>query len=345
MIPQPHFVQIDEDGYFKMDDLRVADVDSGREWLANIEMQQGRAITQIDGVPIYVEAFDEPYIALDLSPKEAGWHATMPYGHTEPVELETLSLDEWDRFHGRTKRGIPFVLSRAAQARFFEALDAYDDDWIEALGRRYETKPWLIENPDANASDWWSELYRGNEARWDKNAPSPALSLLVPQLKLQRSRILVLGCGQGHDAAWFAQAGHLVTGIDFSDEAIARAKATYGHVHDLTFIKGDAFRLPPSMDGAFDIVFEHTLYCAISPERRNELVKAWRRALVETGHLMGVFFTFDKPMGPPFGGSEWELRSRLAKSFRPLYWQRLRNSIPERLGTELYVYADKRQLL
>ncbi|MES2965569.1 MAG: class I SAM-dependent methyltransferase, partial [Bdellovibrionota bacterium] len=131
----------------------------------------------------------------------------------------------------------------------------------------------------------------------------------------------------------------------FSEEAIARAKATYGHLPDLTFIKGDAFHLPPSMDQAFDIVFEHTLYCAISPDRRNELVRAWRRALVETGHVMGVFFAFDKPAGPPFGGSEWEIRARLLKTFRSLYWQRLKNSTEARLGIELFVYAQKRSAL
>lgn len=341
MNPQPRFIQIDEDGYFKMDDLRVADAETGRAWLASIEMDRGRAITRMDGASVVVESFDDPYVALDLSAKDASWHVTMPYGHSEPVDLESLRLDEWDRFHGHTKRGVPFVLSRPAQARFFETLDEYDDDSITVHGRRIEMRPWLDENPDADRSGWWTGLYQGNEARWDQNGPAPALSLLVPQLKLQRSRILVLGCGRGHDAAWFAQAGHLVTAVDFSEEAIARAKELYGHLPDLTFVKGDAFALPPSMDQAFDIVFEHTLYCAISPSRRNDLVKAWRRALVDTGHVMGVFFAFDKPFGPPFGGSEWEIRQRLTKTFRPLYWQRLRNSIPDRLGIELFVYAQK----
>ncbi|MES2964239.1 MAG: class I SAM-dependent methyltransferase, partial [Bdellovibrionota bacterium] len=201
MIPTPRFVQLDEDGYFMMDGLRVADAEIGRRWLASIEMHQGRAITQMEGLPVFIEAFDEPYMVLDLEAKEAGWHATMPYGHTEPVDLETLTLDEWDRFHGRTRRGIPFVLSRAAQARFFESLDEFDDDSIVAHGRRFEMKPWLNAYAESNLPDWWSGLYKGEEARWDQKGPAPALALLVPQLKLSRSRILVLGCGPGHDAA------------------------------------------------------------------------------------------------------------------------------------------------
>ena len=337
----PRFIQIDEDGYFKVDGLRVADADTGREWLASIVMNDHRAVAQIDHQPVFAEAFDEPYIALDFSPASGSqWRATMPYGHSELAALETLKLDEWDRFHGRTERGVPFVLSRPAQARFFEGLDEFDDDSIVIDGRRIDIGPWLSGNPDAGRAQWWGDQYAKNEMRWDQSGPHPALPLLVPQLKLQKQRILVLGCGQGHDAAWFAQIGHLVTAVDFSHEAIDKAKL-YGHIHGLTFLQADALALPPAMDRSFDIVFEHTLYCAISPEKRNDLARAWRRALVETGHLMAVFFTFDKPFGPPFGGSEWEVRARTAKNFRPLYWQRLRDSKPARLGTELFVYAQK----
>jgi SAM-dependent methyltransferase len=106
-------------------------------------------------------------------------------------------------------------------------------------------------------------------------------------------------------------------------------------------MQADIFHLPAEMTGAFDMVFEHTCYCAISPSRRNELVRVWRRVLTEGGHVLGVFFTMDRPNGPPYGGSEWELRSRLGKTFRLLFWTRLRDSVSSRLGQELLVYAQK----
>ena len=172
----------------------------------------------------------------------------------------------------------------------------------------------------------------------------PALTKMAAAIKVQRSRILVLGCGRGHDAAWFARAGHIVTAVDYSEDAISEAKHLYGDVADLTFAREDALALPTKYTEAFDIVFDHTLYCAIDPARRGDLVKSWRKALTENGHLLGIFFCNEKQKGPPYGGSEWELRSRLNKQFRTLFWQRLKDSPKEnlsRLGSELFIYSQK----
>jgi SAM-dependent methyltransferase len=340
------FIQIDEEGYFKMDQLRVADAEAGREWLANLSIdEQGRAWVSMNQQRVLVEAFDEPYIALDIekpSLTEASWIITMPYGHRETTRLDTLTVDEWDRFHGRTERGVPFVLSRSAQARFFDLLDSFDDDSITFAGETIEMRPWLRETNEINDPSWWTDVYVKENAPWDLGAPSLALTTSAPQLKLTKCRVLVLGAGSGNDAAWFAEQGHIVTAMDFSEEAVARAKAKYGHLPTLTIEKRDVFELPSSMNGSFDLVFEHTLYCAISPARRPELVKVWRRVLADHGHLMGVFFTMDKLKGPPYGASEWEIRARLEKGFRPLYWNRLKESGREnRLGLELFVYAQK----
>ena len=340
------FIQIDEEDYFHMDGLRVADADAGRGWLSSLIVdRRGRFWIRMGEEFIFVEAFDEPYVALDV--KRTGTHAigawslTMPYGHEESFSLQSLSLDEWDRFHGRTSRGVPFVLSRSAQARFFNDVDDYDDDGIMVDGVRIATRPWLTENRDADKPDWWSHIYRTEEPRWDLAGPTPVLSQVVPQLKLQRSRVLVLGAGRGHDAAWFAEQGHIVTAVDFSEEAINAARAKYLHLPNLNFLQADVFHLPVEMNGNFDIVFEHTLYCAISPNRRADLARVWRRVLGENGHLLGIFETRDKVAGPPFGGSEWEVRSRLQKGFRPLYWMRLRVSKESRAGQEFFVYSQR----
>ena len=340
--PDVRFIQIDEEGYFKMDELRVADAEIGRVWLASLSMdERGIPWVRIDGTPILVEAFDEPYIALDIEKSAGGsWQITLPYGHREIADTTTFTLDEWDRFHGRTSRGVPFVLARAAQARLFDLVDEYDDDSVTIEGRRYEIRPWLEENPDVNRGDFWTNIYRTEEPRCELNAPAQGLVSLVPRLKLQRMRVLVPGAGTGNDAAWFAEHGHLVTAVDFSDEAVARAKLKYSHLPNLKFVQADIFEFAAKNPGAFDLVFEHTLYCAINPARRNELVQAWRRLLSENGLLTGVFFALDKQKGPPYGGSEWELRARL-KGFRHLYWTRLRDSLPRRLGHELFIHAEK----
>lgn len=335
------FIQIDEDGYFSSDGLRIADAEAGRAWLAALQQYEMRVWTRIENVDVIVEAFDAPYVALQIDHENDAWRVTMPYGHRENFSLETLSLDEWDRFHGRTERGIPFVLSRAAQASFFDGLDEYSDDWIEAGGVKYDIAPWLTPVSPSDRPDYWTNRYQQGQTGWDLAGPHPSLPRFASAVKIQRSRILILGCGRGHDAAWFARAGHIVTAFDYSEEALREARALYGDVTDLTFVQGDAFALPAKYDQQFDVVFDHTMYCAIDPTRRNDLVRVWRRALTENGHLLAIFFCSEKKNGPPYGGSEWELRARFEKQFRPLYWQRIKDSPPNRLGEELFVYSQK----
>jgi SAM-dependent methyltransferase len=152
----------------------------------------------------------------------------------------------------------------------------------------------------------------------------------------------VLGCGRGHDAAHLAQLGHIVTAIDSSEVAIEQACKLYGDIKNLAFIQADALQLPENLHNSFDLVFEHTLYCAIDPKDRNRLVRSWRQCLTPDGYLLGIFFAVETPLGPPFGGSEWEIETRLGDSFKSIYWTRWKKSNLKRIGTELIVYAQKK---
>lgn len=339
------YLPIDEEGYFHFDGRRVDDKDLGRKLLENIELvENDRYITQLEGVPAWVEAFDEPLIAKHVRSQggEGMFTIELSYGCEAGVSFKTLSIDEWDRIHGTTEKQIPFVLSRSAQFEFFDFLDEFDDDSITVKDQCYATPPWLMPAKQVNESSFWSNIYQTEQPGWEQGQESVALPAVLPQLKLNKSRVLVMGCGSGHDAAYFVRLGHMVTAVDFSDEAITRTRTNYGTLENLTILKADAFNLPPEMDGRFDLIFEHTCYCAISPDRRNDLVNVWKRALVPKGDLLGVFFVNEKRNGPPFGGSEWELRERLKSSFDFLFWTRWRLSQEKRKSKELVVYAKKK---
>ncbi len=336
------FVQIDEEGYFQMDELRVADIEIGRAMMQKLSVdERGRVRTEIQGEPMFVEAFDEPYVVKSVSKEAETWNLQLPYGFSESFDPKTLCLDEWDRFHGRSRRGLPFVFSRAAQNGFFNQVESFDDESVTMDGQVIKTEPWLLDNPDADKESFWTGIYQNEEPRWELNQPAPALVGILPRLKLQASRILVLGAGSANDAAYLAEQGHFVTAVDISPEAIHRAKSKYGHIANLKFLQADLFQLPSEMNQSFDLIFEHTCYCAIKPSRRNELVRTWRRLLSDNGFILGVFFAIEKRQGPPFGGSEWEVRARLGKGFRSLYWLRWRHSLESRQGMELLVYAQK----
>lgn len=339
------YLPLDEEGYFVFDGRRVDDEDLGRLLLKNLKQEDNRTRTSMDGQEAWVEAFDAPLIArhVRMGAKGSQGEIDLPYRSTAAFEFASLSVDEWDRFHGLTTDGIPFVFSRAAQVEFFDLLEAFDDDSVTIKGTRYDVPPWLDAHPEGRENPFWREIYQTQTPPWDLGQESPALPLILPQLKLSKSRVLVLGSGAGHDAAYFAKQGHSVTAVDFSPEAIAQAKQKYGSLENLKLVQEDIFKLPPAWNGSFDLVFEHTCYCAVTPERRNELVQVWRRMLHGQGHMLGVFFVMEKRFGPPFGGSEWELRERFKKHFEFLFWTRWRASVERRKGQELVVYAKKRE--
>ncbi|MCC7404141.1 MAG: methyltransferase domain-containing protein [Bdellovibrionales bacterium] len=338
------FTQIDEEGYFLSNGLRVTDEDYGRTLLAQIVREErGRCFLTIEGHQVWVEAFDEPLVAKQVEKRDGDeWELLFPYGYRAQFKLSTLSLDEWDRFHGSILSGVPFVMSRPAQSEFFRILDDYDDESITANGVVYQIPPWLLTEPEVNRAEFWSHRYQEKDTPWDLAEPTPVLVETLAKIKLPKSRILVPGCGAGNDAAYLARQGHVVTGFDFSPEAIRVAQERYGQIPHLEFQVADVFKLPDTFTNSFDVIFEHTCYCAVNPVRRNELIRVWKRVLVDGGHLLGVFFATDKRLGPPFGGSEWEVRERLKAHFEFLYWTRWRKSVPNRQGAELLVYARKR---
>lgn len=337
------FIALTENGFLLEGEAKIQDPERAQAVLKSLQIQENKIVTaQLDGEPVIVEVFDEPYIAHTIRFENEQWWLETAYHFRISFELKTLTTDEWDRFHGIAANGIPFVLSAEAQNQLFEAMDEFDDDSITWKGQKIPIAPYWSDHPEINQSKYWSQVYETEpNPGWNLNEPAQALQEMLPRLKLPKSRILVLGCGEGHDAALFAQEGHLVTAVDFSALALEKAKKKYANLK-IDWVEKDVFQLPREWIHKFDLVFEHTCFCAINPVRRNELTQVWSQMLHPQGQLMGIFFTMEKKEGPPYGASEWELRRRLDKKFDFLFWGRWRTSIPRRKGRELFVLARKR---
>lgn len=291
-----------------------------------------------------VEAFDQPYVAQQVYKNSAeDWEIELPYGIKKKLNLSQLKVDEWDRFHGKTPEDIPYVFSRKAQNEFFNLVTEFDDDGFSIGDETYTIESYYPTREDVRRDNFWSKIYKetNNQPGWDLNGPTPILKHIIPQLKIPKSRILVVGCGRGHDAFELAQRGNVVTAVDFSEEAIKEAKRLYPESENLKFLQADVFNLPEKYFGYFDIVFEHTLFCAIDPSKRNALVKVYKSMLADHGHLLGIFFTIDNMNHPPFGGTEWEYRERLKKHFQFFYWTKWKAETTRSAGVELIIYAKK----
>jgi SAM-dependent methyltransferase len=121
----------------------------------------------------------------------------------------------------------------------------------------------------------------------------------------------VPGCGTGYEVRCFAEQGHDVLGIDFSDEAIEAARRALGRFANRVR-KADFFTLP---EGPFDLAYERAFLCALP----RALWPEWGRRMAELvrpgGELAGFFYLDDSPRGPPFGVSRQGLRELLSGKF------------------------------
>ena len=125
-------------------------------------------------------------------------------------------------------------------------------------------------------------------------------------------RVLIPGCGTGYEVRAFAERGHDVLAIDFSDAALDAARRELGKLANLVR-KDDFFSL---QEKPFDVVYERAFLCALPRSRW----PAWGRRVAELlrpgGELVGLFYIDDNERGPPFGIARQELDSLLQEHFQ-----------------------------
>lgn len=326
------YLAIDEEGYWVFDGRRVEEDALGLELMNNIRIDEfGRCVTTHQGTPAWVEYFDAPLIAKHAKEGSGGrGEIDLPYRGRATFDFSTLSLDEWDRFHGRTLGdNRPFVFSRQAQTEFFDKLEEFDDESITMSGKKYPMPPWIDPSPVAASA--------GTAKQSRTELGSSVLTEVLPQIKLAKSRVLVVDALD--EAAHFASLGHMVTCVISVPEEFGRGQEMQRSYDSLSVLRGDAVKLPDNWQQRFDVVFDNGSFNRIDPRRRAHMVKTWRRLLAPGGHLLGVFLVGEKREGPTWGGSEWEMRERLKSGFDFLYWTRWRRSVEARKGLELVVYA------
>lgn len=189
----------------------------------------------------------------------------------------------------------------------------------------------------------WEDRYQTGDMPWEKGEPAPGLvDFLKGNADLPRGSVLVPGCGCGHDARAWARAGFQVTGLDLAPSAvrIAREK-TADEQHDkVEFVHGDFLEREPTE--TFDWIFEHTLYCAIDPDRREHYREAVLRWLKPGGYFIAIHYLIPDEDGPPFGTTAEEVQNRFSESFE-LVGSWVPRSYPNRTGLERMFWWRKRQ--
>jgi SAM-dependent methyltransferase len=187
---------------------------------------------------------------------------------------------------------------------------------------------------DSSMTDW-NLRYEQDDTPWDKGAAHPVLLDMFTHGALS-GRVLVPGCGTGHDVRELSRRGLTVVGLDVAPLALDRARL-HPPVGDETYVLGDLFDLPHEYRGTFDGAFEHTCFCAINPSMRERYVEAVASALKPGGRLLSVFFVNpdNDGQGPPFGCTKDELDGLFAGKFHLLEEHFEIRTFPERQGREL----------
>ena len=163
----------------------------------------------------------------------------------------------------------------------------------------------------------WDQSYQNNETPWERGEPAPPLVEYLESHSIS-GRVLVPGCGLGHDVRLVASMGCDALGVDLSETALNRARAYKDPEQgSVSYQLADMLDANNGIRGAsFDYVFEHTCFCAIDPGLRKDYVNAVQRYLKPRGYFLAILFTnLDDPEGPPFATSHAEVENLYSPVF------------------------------
>jgi SAM-dependent methyltransferase len=137
----------------------------------------------------------------------------------------------------------------------------------------------------------FENLYDG-QAPWDIGKPQEAFAAVADRIS---SPVLDAGCGTGEHALFFAARGHRVTGIDFVEEALRRARAKAAERGlAVEFLVKDATALG-DWDERFASVIDCGLFHCFSDDDRRRYVRGLAQVVEPGGRLFLMCFSDEEP--------------------------------------------------
>ena len=191
-------------------------------------------------------------------------------------------------------------------------------------------------------AEYWQAIYDEGDLGWDKGVPAPPLVRAFSQSPLKPGgRVLVPGCGLGHEVFHLARLGFQVTAVDFASGAIAALNERIGEL-PIEALQRDLFRLDQDYKTYFDAVLEHTCFCAIPVDMRDAYARVMHSVLANEGRLVGLFYETDKEDGPPFRTTRSDIEQHFSCLFEIESIEQPSDSFENRQGKEWLVKMIKR---
>jgi hypothetical protein len=191
---------------------------------------------------------------------------------------------------------------------------------------------------DPLSPQFWDERFARSFTPWDRGGVPQALRAFVS--RSPRPLVsLIPGCGSAYELVHLCEAGWDAFAIDFSPEAVARAKLSAGQWAERVE-EADFFAWQPPRP--LELIYECAFLCALPPAMRPRVVARWAELLPPGGRLAGFFFFDQTVKGPPFGIDREGLAALLAPYFECVEDSPVADSIPIFAGKERWMVWQRR---
>ncbi|HVL59394.1 MAG TPA: methyltransferase domain-containing protein [Burkholderiaceae bacterium] len=184
--------------------------------------------------------------------------------------------------------------------------------------------------------EFWQQRFESRDIPWDRGSASPRLVHLLESGRLASEparpcRILVPGCGSGHEVELLARSGFRVVAIDYAPAAVEQTRQRLqrlmqspdgARLVSAEVVQADV--LAWSAPAPFDAVYEQTCLCALHPDHWIAYASQLRAWLRPGGVLHALFMQALRPqaapgelLGPPYHCDLTAMRALFASS----HWQ------------------------
>lgn len=199
---------------------------------------------------------------------------------------------------------------RVSRLKRVEAIQICYDDHMQEINR-----------------DYWEKMYEMplEELPWEIKEAPQELKAYIEANRSEGGSALDAGCGTGNFSVYLAKNGYTVTGIDYSDKALAIArKNNEEFMLPITYIRADLTDLEGAVGGlSYDLILDYKVSHHLSVERLKGYVAQCARVLKPKGRILLVCYsdkdTDAEGKGSAIGKFGNEMYYRTAEEIRELY--------------------------
>ncbi len=175
----------------------------------------------------------------------------------------------------------------------------------------------------------WETRYHQKKTGWDRGDINPQLRVWLEKNVLQPCRILVPGCGNGHEVLTLAAAGFEVVAIDIATTPVKRLRDRLKQ-HNLKAEVVQGNLLSWEHEIFFDVIYEQTCLCALPQDTWTQYERKLYGWLKPQGKIFALFMQTQQQGGPPFHCELSEMQNLFSES--RWFWHAEESQIPHPAG-------------